>query len=107
MAKPIAPAFKLSLRASWPTVAPMVRSPVRMIGAGIAPVLRSRARVVASSVVKLPWMIAVPPAIASLTIGAEINWPPTKMAIGLPTFLAVRASNMAAPSWSNWISTNG
>lgn len=105
MIRPRAPALRLWFSACCPTVAPIVLSLVRMIGAGIAPVLRSRASSFASSVVKLPVMIAFPSGITPFTFGAEISSPPTKIATGLLRFFSVISLKRSAPSSLNWIST--
>ena len=100
---PIKPAQIDTLRAFCPRVAPIVYSPVRTIGAGIAPVFRSLAKVVASSCEKLPVICACPPTIFSFTLGADIKFPPTKIATGFPTFRPVISSNRRDPSSSNSI----
>ena len=103
--RPMAAAFKLVEMASSPNCAPTTfecsssnsreREPIRMVEASSS----------AASKLSIPSICAVPPEIASFTLGALIVSPSYTIGIAFPTLLAVASANFCAPSSVNVSST--
>ena len=106
-ATPIRNAFWLASLESWPRVGPTVRFSMISSFTGREPLRSKIARCWASSIVRLPVIWALPPVMASCTVGAVSTSPSRVMAIRLPTFRAVTSANFLPPSSENSMDTRG
>jgi len=92
---------------SLPNCASTVRCDINSSGTGKAPELSEIESDRADVASKFPEITALPPTIASLTLGAETISPSKIIATGLLTFRVVISSNNLAPSLLKEIETTG
>ena len=104
---PISAALTPAEVACSPNDGPIVCVEMRLIGTGSAPEFKRPTRSLASVGVKFPVIWALPPVIASFTVGIEIGAPSRNIATRLPIFSFVIFSNNVAPSALNCNDTTG
>ena len=92
---------------SAPNCGPTVRSSITFRSTGSLPDRSAMASWLALSVVKLPWMIALPPRMGSSMRGADSTWLSRIIANSLPEFSCVARANLRPPDGLNFRLTAG